>query len=157
MENKHVQAIPASVLAEALQHIVAAQTALQPYVLPLTPEERRNLPKMGDKTLSFVEKSYDYALQNTALRPPYLDMQAFEIDKSDATGLRTLNNASRQLEEYIDDTEMLAGSEAYQAALVFYNAVKLQAQQDIPGAKAVYEELKKYFHRTRKPVKEESE
>jgi hypothetical protein len=39
---------------------------------------------------------------------------------------------------------MAVGSEAYQAALVFYKSVKMAAQ-DIPGAKAVYEELKTRF------------
>lgn len=40
---------------------------------------------------------------------------------------------------------MTAGSEAYQAALVFYKSVKMAAAQDVPGAKAVYEELKTRF------------
>ncbi|MDR1339333.1 MAG: hypothetical protein LBK58_04700 [Prevotellaceae bacterium] len=40
---------------------------------------------------------------------------------------------------------MVAGSEAYQAALVFYNAVKAAAAQDIPGAKEVYSDLKARF------------
>jgi hypothetical protein len=40
---------------------------------------------------------------------------------------------------------MVAGSEAYQSSLIFYNSVKMAARQDIPGAKAIYEELKKRF------------
>jgi hypothetical protein len=40
---------------------------------------------------------------------------------------------------------MTAGSEAFQAALVFYNSTKVVASQDVPGAKAVYEELKRRF------------
>jgi hypothetical protein len=40
---------------------------------------------------------------------------------------------------------MIAGSEAYQAALVFYKSVKMAAAQDIPGTKAVYDELKIRF------------
>jgi hypothetical protein len=40
---------------------------------------------------------------------------------------------------------MAAGSEGYQAALVFYKSVKMAAAQDVPGAKAVYEELKTRF------------
>jgi hypothetical protein len=38
---------------------------------------------------------------------------------------------------------MVAGSEAYQSALIFYYSVKMAARQDSPGAKAVYEEVKK--------------
>jgi hypothetical protein len=44
---------------------------------------------------------------------------------------------------------LLAGSEAYQAALSFYNYVKVLAAQDVPNAKAVYEELKKRFPHAR--------
>jgi hypothetical protein len=53
---------------------------------------------------------------------------------------------------------MTSGSEAYQAALVFYNSVKMAARQDIPGAKAVYEELRKRFSGTRcKPGETDAE
>jgi hypothetical protein len=44
---------------------------------------------------------------------------------------------------------MVARSEAYQAALVFYNAVKAATAQDIPGAKEVYYDLKTRFPRMR--------
>jgi hypothetical protein len=105
---------------------------------------------MGEKTLSFVEKSHDFALQNPNFCPPYLDMEAFNADFADAHNLQTLNNTALQLHESTDDTAMLAGSEAYQAALIFYNSVKIAARQDIPGAKAVYEELRKRFPGTKR-------
>jgi hypothetical protein len=81
---------------------------------------------MGAKTLSFVEKAYDFAKQNPNLVPPYLDLDAFGVDFTDAHGLWTLANTVRQLGEGLDDTEMAAA-------------------QDIPGAKAIYEELKTRF------------
>jgi hypothetical protein len=82
---------------------------------------------MGEKTIGFVEKAYDLAQKNPALIPPYLDLAAFGADFADAHGLWTLLNSVQQLEEGIDDTEMTAGSEAYQAALVFYKSVKMAA------------------------------
>ncbi|MDR0728993.1 MAG: hypothetical protein LBF19_02560 [Prevotellaceae bacterium] len=148
--NRHVLPIPADVLAEVRTHIAAAMTALRPYVLPLTPTERHDIPKMGDKTLSFVEKSYEFAEANPSLRPSFIDMTTFQVDMQDATGLRVVGNAALQLYESISDTEMLSGSEAYQTSLGFYNNVKLLAAQDVPGAKAVYEELKKRFHRPKR-------
>jgi hypothetical protein len=54
--------------------------------------------------------------------------------------------------------KMVAESEAYQAALVFYSSVKVAAAQDVPGAKAVYDELKTRFPGgKRKPSEGESE
>jgi adenine-specific DNA-methyltransferase len=51
-----------------------------------------------------------------------------------------------QLGENTSGTEMAAGSEAYQASLVFFaSPLKMAAAQDIPGAKAVYGELKTRF------------
>jgi hypothetical protein len=144
-ENQHVQAIPPDVLTQMQTKIQEIQTLVAPYLLALTPAERQGMPKMGEKTISFVEKAHDFALQNPNLVPPYLEMTAFGTDFADAHGLWTLHNMVLQLEEGISDTEMTAGSEAYQAALVFYKSVKMAAAQDIPGAKAVYEELKTRF------------
>jgi hypothetical protein len=42
---------------------------------------------------------------------------------------------------------MVSGSEAFNASLVFYNSAKVAAAQDVPGAKAIYEELKRRFPR----------
>jgi hypothetical protein len=83
--------------------------------------------------------------KNPNLVPPYLDMAAFGVDFGDAHGLWVPVNSIRQLEENAGDTEMTAGSEAYRAALVFYKSVKMAVAQDIPGAKAVYEELRTRF------------
>ncbi|MDR2632331.1 MAG: hypothetical protein LBC51_01735 [Treponema sp.] len=144
-DNKHSQAIPSTVLTQAQTKVDEAKTLLAPYLLALTPAERQGMPKMGEKTIGFVEKAYDFARQNPNLVPPYLEVDAFGVDFSDAHGLWTLLNSVQQLEEGVSDTEMTAGSEAYQAALVFYKSVKMAAAQDIPGAKAVYEELKTRF------------
>jgi hypothetical protein len=145
MENRHAVVIPADILAQVQNLVKQANTLLLPYVTPLTPAERHSTLKMGEKTLSFVEKSFEFAMQNPNLVPPYLDMAEFRTDFTDARNLWSVLLASQQLHENLDDTTMTAGSEAYQAALVFYNSIKMAARQDIPGAKAVYEELKKRF------------
>lgn len=145
MENKHAVSIPADILAQAQDLIKQANAALAPYVTSLTPSERHAMLKMGEKTLSFVEKAHEFAHENPNLVPPFLDTAAFDTDFTDAHNLWTVLLASQQLHETLDDTTMVAGSEAYQAALVFYNSVKMAARMNVPGAKAVYEELKKRF------------
>jgi hypothetical protein len=144
-ENTHVQAIPQDILTQVQTKVQEVLTLLSSYLLALTPAERQGMPKMGEKTIGFVEKAHDFAQQNPNLVPPYHEIAAFSTDFADAHGLWTLHNIVLQLEEGISDTEMAAGSEAYQAALVFYKSVKMAAAQDIPGAKAVYEGLKTRF------------
>jgi hypothetical protein len=157
-DNKHTVAIPSEVLSEAQTKVDDALALLSPYILALTPAERHELPKMGTKTLGFVEKAYEFAQKNPELAPSFLDLDAFSVDFKDAKGLWKLLNNVRQLEEGLDDTEMVAGSEAYQTALVYYKVAKVAAAQDIPGAKAVYEELKTRFpHRKHNSSKTETE
>ncbi len=150
MENQHNQAIPAAVLADVQKKIDEAAAALKPYVMNLTATQRHDMSKMGDKSRAFVSKAYELAGQNPAFCPSYLDVTAFGVDMTDATGLLVLENSLEQLLQAVDDTSMLAGSEAYQAALAFYCSVKEAANRNIPGAKAVYEELKARFPRVKR-------
>ena len=46
--------------------------------MDLSPQDRRELPKIGDKTLTFVAKSLDYAMAHPELCPPYLDVPEFQ-------------------------------------------------------------------------------
>jgi hypothetical protein len=145
MENIHSQAIPADVVSQVHTKLNEIKTLLKPFAITLTPLERRNILKMGEKSLAFVEKAHEFAVENPEFVPPFLNMQEFKVDYDDAHGLWTVLNDALQVYEMIDDTIMVAGSESYAAALVFYNSVKVAAEKDVPGAKAVYSELKKRF------------
>jgi hypothetical protein len=156
-KNDHAASIPADILAQA--HSLAEQLGalLRPYVVPLTPGERRALPKTGDKTYAFVEKAYELARINPDLRPSFLDLKAFEIDFADAGNkLEPLLVTLQQLTDNVSDIQMLAGSEAYHAALAFYNYTKVAANQDVSGAKAVYTALRERFPHTKRRPEPES-
>jgi hypothetical protein len=119
MDDKHSIKIPADIVSQVKSPVQQADTLLLPYVTSLTPAERRTIAKMGEKTLSFVEKAHEAAAENPNLVPPFLDMAAFDIDFADAHNLRSLLLLTQQLHENVDDTTMVAGSEAYQFALIF--------------------------------------
>jgi hypothetical protein len=145
MENVHLQSIPVDVVTQVHTKLNEIKTLLKPYAITLTPVERREILKMGNKSLAFVEKAYEFAVENPEFVPPFLNMQEFKLDFDDARGLWTVSNDALQVYEMIDDTTMIAGSESYSAALVFYNSVKVAAEKDIAGAKAIYAELKKRY------------
>jgi hypothetical protein len=145
MDDIHKENIPSNVLEDAQKQLKDIIETLAPYTINLTPEQRRERLKLGDKSLAFNEKSFDYAKSNPILVPPYLDMSMFEIDMKDTLGLRVLLVTAQQLTMAIDDTMMIAGSEAYSASLTFYNAVKQAAKQNVPGAKAIYNELQERY------------
>jgi hypothetical protein len=153
MENNHSVTVPANIVEQAIQQLRATKTLLLPYMKSLTPEERRVILKMGEKSLTFVEKAHDFAHENPEFVPAYLDMDAFDIDFADAHGLWKLHNDAEQISQMLDDTVMSAGSESFQASLVFYHAVREAAAQDVPGAKVIYAELRKRYPGGRhKPV-----
>jgi hypothetical protein len=87
MEDKHAVFIPADILAQVQNLAKQANDLLLPYATPLTPSERHTMAKMGEKTLSFVEKAHEFAKQNPGLVPPFLDMAAFDTDFADAHSL----------------------------------------------------------------------
>lgn len=91
-DNQHTLLILSTVLTQGQAKIDEARALLAPYILALTSTERHNLPKMGEKTLAFVEKAYDFARQNPNLVPPYRNLDAFGSDFSDAHGLVALSN-----------------------------------------------------------------
>jgi hypothetical protein len=156
MDNRHANSIPREAVEEVNKKIREINDLLAPYATPLTPQERRELPIMGDKTLSFVEKAFEYAKENPDLCPSFLSISDFNIDMEDAIGLRVVRNNIDQAFEMIDDIVLLSGSEAYQAALAFYHYIKFLVSEDVPRAKAIYEELRKRFPGRSKKQKDDN-
>jgi hypothetical protein len=128
---------------------IAECKSLLPGLKTLTPKQRHECPKMGDASLPFVGKAKENCINNSNIAPPYLDITEFAIDVSDEAHLHTIETSVQQLLDAISDTRMLVGSEAYVAALMFYNSAKDAARHNIPGAKAIVDDLKKRFPGTK--------
>jgi TolA-binding protein len=92
------------------------------------------------------------SLSQFNMNPPIFTKGNFYVVKStqsvnSRTRSQRSSDARRRVVEFAETLRdsAHAGSEAYQAALVFYNSVKFAAAQGVSGAKAVYDELKKRF------------
>ena len=118
---------------------------LLPYLKSLTIDDRRKLPKMSDGTIPFVQKSLEYAEVNQQFAPAYVDIPEMKKDVEAVSELTQYFRAVEELHEHLDDTIMLAGSEAYVAALAFYNSVKFASKMNQPGAEPIYDDLKQRF------------
>lgn len=144
LENKISIQIDPSSIDRILAAIGVINTEM-PYLLNLTTNDRINLLKMGDKTVSFVNKALEYAKQNPQIVPTFLNVTEMDKDVVLVNSLVKVLYPLQQLLEKMDDTSMLAGSEAYGAALVFYNAAKGAAKAGVPGMKTVVEDLSSRF------------
>ena len=133
----------AAAIAAAFEQL---KTALAPVLLiNLTNEERTAILKMGDKTLAFVSKTLEYATQNPLLVPNYIDLAEAKKDNKLAADIYGIFQQLSSILRGIEDTGMVAGSEAYEAALVIYHSIKGASRSNITGTQAIYDDLKQRF------------
>jgi hypothetical protein len=141
--------ISLDIAAEDMQVIEGALQALlnklKPHLVPISAGDRRTLPRMGAKTIDFVTKALGYAHSNPEFKPAFVDTDEFSRDLSAVGTLRTLAQPLRQLADLVDDSLVLSGSEAYAAALAFYNTVKAGAKLGLPGAQTIADDLAARF------------
>lgn len=122
-ENRVTASLPT---ADQQAVLAAIQTIRQklPFLIDLTPEERRALPKMGDKSRAFVAQALTVATQNTDILPRSFDVEEMRKDYELVQALEPIMTALAQLQELIEDTYLEVGSEAYTAALAVYNYMR---------------------------------
>lgn len=137
--------IPSAVLAEVLGLIKQIEDKLNPYLISLTIEDRRRLPKLGDKRLAFVRKATEYALLHPQFLPAGSSVEDLQVD---ARGRDMLEQIVRPLDillSKLDDTQMKVGSEWLIGCLDFADAVKGAAARNVDAAKVIDENLSVYF------------
>ncbi len=145
MENKVNFQIPAETVSLIVEKVTEIDQALKPFLLGLTPDDRQNLPKMGDGTIPLVLKCLEYTKTNPEFAPPFLAQDGFASDMDVWSQMMSVLRPIKKLYDALDDTTMQAGAESYMAALSYYNSVKYAARRGIPGAKAIYDDLKVRF------------
>jgi hypothetical protein len=129
---------------------------LGPVLTSLTPDEKKSMLILGDKSLSFVNKNLMFSKQNPEFMPSYLDQNEWSIDLLAWSDLALIGSQIKELNSLINDTIALCGNEAYRQALTYYNNVKQAAKDNVPSAKPIYEELKQQYpnHKKSKEVAE---
>ncbi|MCY1718956.1 hypothetical protein OU798_01295 [Prolixibacteraceae bacterium Z1-6] len=134
---------------QALQTLV---TVLEPKLMTLTPDERKEMPKMGDKTVAFVEKAVEYGQEYPQYMPAFIDVPEAKIDFDGVKVLRGFFTQLERITNELDDSMTLAGSEAYSASLSIYKVLKNAATMGQPGAEEAVAELANRFPRGKRKV-----
>jgi hypothetical protein len=139
-----------NVTATATQ-VTAVKTAFQtilsnlPFLVGLTADERKSLLTIDVSNKAFTEDAINAGVNNTTLVPAYVSVAGMQNDLTLFTQLDEIYGLANQLCERLDDTKMLAGSEAYQGALTLYRTFGTAADAGVPGADAIVDQLKKRF------------
>jgi hypothetical protein len=125
----------------AVNHILDAM----PFLIGLTPEERKSIPKINDSNKTFTEDGVKAINNNLHMLPAYFLTAEINNDLVLFNQLDEVDLIISQLSEKIKDTKMLAGSEAYVSALTAYRLFDAAAKAGVPGADAVNDLLKERF------------
>lgn len=119
--------IHATLAQESADAILAALGKIQemlPFLIDLTPDERRSMAKFGEKNRSFVVKAEALAIQHPEILPRGFSLDEMKTDVTLVEQLYPIQLALTDLLGRIEDSYYAAGSEAYCAALQVYNYAK---------------------------------
>jgi hypothetical protein len=138
--------VSASLSVQDRDEILAAIATIKaklPFLLSLTPQESKSLPRLGDKSRAFTAKALEIALQQSDFLPKAFDVAEFQQDLALFESLYPITVALSQLNELVNDTTAIAGSEAYGAARLVYNYAKTSGLSE--GLEPLLDDLGKRF------------
>ena len=131
--------------------VTAVKTALQtiaanlPFLVGLTTEERIALPSINVSNKAFTEDAINAGVNNPTLIPSYVSVVNMKNDMLLFTQLDEIIMMTKQLLEKMEDTQLLAGSEAYTSALTLYKLFGSAADAGVGGTDAIVTQLKQRF------------
>lgn len=156
MENYKYLNIPEDDLEEIEKALETLDKKLMPHLIKLTNEERRFMPKMGNRNFSFVDNAISYAKDDPSLRPPYINMKDLMNHRKSVNILRKFFFVIEPVRNGLVDSIMFAGSHLFKKSLLIYDYMKSAKRARIFGAREAYEKLK-HCYPGRGPSREDHE
>ena len=132
----------------AINDSIDALNSRLDFLIGLTVTERITLPAIDVNNKAFTEDAINAAINNTGLLPQYISVNAMQNDLTLFSQLDELIIVVKQLLERLEDTQLLAGSEAYVSALMVYKLFGAAADAGVPGTDAIVAQLKQRFTST---------
>lgn len=133
------------------EDVAAVQAAVEtirgklPFLVTLSAQERRELPKMGPKSVGFDEKCSSYMAKRAEFLPGFVDPAEVQKDRALRAQLLGLAAELETLANTVGDTLQLVSSEVWMADLAYYQSVREAAHRGRAGAQDIYEDLRHRF------------
>jgi len=143
-----VNRISAELSPESMERIFAAIDALQaelPFLLTLTPQERREMAKMGDKSVAFDEKCVSYMESHPQFLPAFINAEALRVDRTLRSQLLRVIAKFSPINTAMEDTVTALGADAWGADLAYYQTVREGAKRGQQGAQDILDDLGQRF------------
>lgn len=146
INNNRVNAVLTAEKVIYIKSLLAEIQVNMPFLIGLSPAERMGLPKINVNNKAFTEDAANALRNSPQLFPPFLSIDMLQNDLNLFNQLDELSAICRQLSEKIEDTRILAGSEAYTTALGVYRIAEAASIAGMPGSKALHQHLKERFN-----------
>ncbi len=127
------------------QALAALETALAA-LIALTPEQRKGLNHMGQKSESFCRQTLTILEQNPQIVPPSLSVAEAQADLAALDRLRPRLARLQRLTERAEDTDAALGSDLMSFALEGYALLKVAGRNQ--GLEGLRKELSARFSRS---------
>jgi len=157
LNNKLSIDLPEQDVTDIDQALAVLREKLMPVLKNLTPEETRRLTKMGNKTYSFVIKTFGHCEKNPEMVPQYVDLNEFRLDIRAYEQMRQYYGFLSQLNDLLYHSMLLAGSDAYANARAAYKCLQVGKKLDIPKAGTIFDDLSARFNGKKKKKGQETE
>lgn len=117
-------------------------------LIGLSPDERRELTKMGKKSEAFCRQAVTVLSENAQVLPRNFDVDAYRADLAALDALRPRLSRIQRLYERMVDSEMALGSDLMVASLEGYALLKVAGRGE--GLDALRQSLGSRFDRRRR-------
>jgi len=94
------------------------------FAVGLSPDERKGIAKIGRKSQTFTEGALDMAEEHPELMPSGISIEGARRDMDLFVALNPIVQKLGELYRLAEDTQTVAGSEAFAAARAAYNSAK---------------------------------
>jgi hypothetical protein len=131
-------------VAAILAAINTVRTKL-PFLVSITTQERKELPKLGDKSMGFDAKCESYMASNPEFLPGFVDPAEVGKDRTVRDQILKFWPQLQTLCEAVDDTLMVVNSELWMADLSYYQNVRQATKRGRDGADVIFNDLKDRF------------
>ena len=148
LNNNRIDTVMSDEQRSAVKTAFETIKANMPFLTGLTVDERIALPKINVSNKAFTEDAINAIANNSELLPSYLKVEAMKNDLTLFMQLDELLGLARQIVELMEDTQMLAGSEAYAASLTAYKLFQAASEAGLKGSDAIFDSLKGRFAQT---------
>ncbi|HET9055363.1 MAG TPA: hypothetical protein VFN30_00815 [Chitinophagaceae bacterium] len=145
MYRRNIKPIAKNELTEILTLLQRLKEKLS-FTINLTTGEKKQLYKVDERRLSFVENACREMEKNSLILPGFLDAQSAKDDLKLFQQLKAIEIQIEELLNKVNDTRVQAGHQAMQASRLFYNSVQQAKASGITGAESLHQLLKQHYN-----------